>query len=42
TKLSKQQKDLLRQFQDTETGDETPNSTGFFGKLKDAWEDLTE
>ena len=42
TKLSKEQRLILRQFQETETGDETPNSSGFFGKLKDAWEDLTE
>ena len=42
TKLTKQQRLILREFQDTETGAETPNSTGFFGKLKDAWEDLTE
>ena len=42
TKLSKQQRALLRQFQETETGAESPQSQGFFGKLKDAWEDLTD
>ena len=36
TKLSKAQKDLLQQFRDTETGDECPQSRGFFDKLKGA------
>lgn len=42
TKLSSKQKDLLRQFQETETGEESPQSTGFFGRIKDAWEDLKD
>jgi molecular chaperone DnaJ len=42
TKLTSEQKDLLRQFQETETGDECPESKGFFDKIKDAWSDLTE
>ena len=42
TKLSSKQKELLREFQETETGAESPQSTGFFDKLKDMWEDLTE
>lgn len=37
TKLSARQKELLREFQDTETGDECPNSRGFFDKLKKAF-----
>ena len=37
TKLSAKQKDLLRAFQDTETGDETPQSKGFFERIKEAW-----
>ena len=37
TKLSKAQKELLKQFQETETGDECPESRGFFDKLKDAF-----
>lgn len=37
TKLSTQQKELLRQFQETETGDECPQSRGFFEKIKDAF-----
>lgn len=42
TRLSARQKELLREFQETETGDECPESRGFFDKLKDAWNDLTE
>jgi molecular chaperone DnaJ len=42
TKLSSKQKELLREFQETETGDESPESTGFFSKLKDAGGDLTD
>lgn len=36
-KLSARQKELLREFQATETGDETPQSKGFFDRLKDAF-----
>ncbi len=36
TKLSKEQRGLLEQFRDTETGDECPRSRGFFDKLKSA------
>ena len=36
TRLSARQKELLREFQDTETGDECPESAGFFAKLKSA------
>lgn len=34
TKLSLRQKELLQQFRETETGEECPQSTGFFDKLK--------
>ena len=34
TKLSARQKELLREFRETETGDECPESRGFFEKLK--------
>lgn len=34
TKLSAKQKDLLREFRETETGEECPESAGFFAKLK--------
>ncbi|MAC59689.1 MAG: molecular chaperone DnaJ [Novosphingobium sp.] len=42
TKLSSRQKELLRELQETETGDECPQSKGFFDRIKDAWSDLTE
>ncbi len=35
TRLSKEQKDILARFRETETGDECPNSKGFFDRLKD-------
>ncbi len=35
TKLTKAQKEILQQFRDTETGEECPESRGFFDKLKD-------
>jgi molecular chaperone DnaJ len=37
TKLSSRQKELLRELQATETGDETPQSKGFFDRIKDAF-----
>lgn len=37
TKLSGRQKELLRELQATETGDETPQSKGFFDRIKDAF-----
>lgn len=42
TKLTARQKELLRELQATETGDECPQSKGFLDRLKDAWSDLTE
>lgn len=42
TKLSSKQKELLQAFRETETGEECPASQGFFGKLKDMWEELTD
>lgn len=42
TKLTARQKELLRELQATETGDECPQSKGFFERIKDAWSDLTE
>jgi molecular chaperone DnaJ len=42
TKLSAKQRELLRELQATETGDECPQSKGFFDRIKDAWSDLTE
>lgn len=37
TKLSRRQKEILEEFKATETGDECPESRGFFDKLKDAF-----
>ncbi len=37
TKLSKKQKEILQEFRETETGEECPESRGFFDKLKDAF-----
>lgn len=42
TKLTSRQKEILREFQGTETGAESPQSKGFFDKVKDIWDDLTE
>jgi len=42
TRLTARQKELLRELQGTETGEECPQSRGFFDRLKDAWEGLTE
>ena len=42
TKLSAKQKELLRELQETETGDECPQSKGFFDRIKTVWEGLTE
>lgn len=44
-KLTRRQKELLEEFQALEAeegGKNTPASTGFFAKLKDAWNELTE
>lgn len=37
TRLSRRQKEILEEFKATETGDECPESRGFFNKLKDAF-----
>jgi molecular chaperone DnaJ len=42
TKLSARQKELLRELQETETGEETPQSKGFFDRIKEVWDGLTE
>lgn len=42
TKLSARQKELLKEFQATETGEECPEVKGFFNRIKDVWSDLTE
>jgi len=40
--LSKKQKELLRAFADECGDDVSPNSSGFFDKVKDLWDDLTD
>ena len=40
TKLTQKQKDLLEAFRETETGEECPQSSGFFDRLKAMWGDL--
>ena len=42
TKLTARQKELLHELQASETGDECPQSKGFFDRIKEAWSDLTE
>ena len=42
TKLTAKQRELLEAFRETETGEESPQSRGFFDKIKEAWDDLTE
>lgn len=42
TKLSARQKEILRELQSTETGEECPGSKSFFDRIKEAWNDLTE
>jgi molecular chaperone DnaJ len=42
TRLSARQKELIRELQETETGDECPGTKGFLDRLKEAWNDLTE
>lgn len=42
TRLTAKQRELLEAFRATETGEESPQSRGFFDKIKDMWDDLTE
>lgn len=42
TKLTARQRELLEAFAATETGDECPQSHGFFARLKDMWSELTD
>jgi molecular chaperone DnaJ len=37
TRLTARQKQLLREFQESETGEECPQSKGFFERLKEFW-----
>ncbi|MEM7026248.1 MAG: molecular chaperone DnaJ [Pseudomonadota bacterium] len=40
--LSKRQQELLREFEQEGGGDTHPESEGFFAKVKELWDDLTE
>jgi molecular chaperone DnaJ len=40
SKLSTRQKEILREFRETETGAECPQSTSFFDKLKGIWDGI--
>lgn len=40
--LSKKQKDLLKEFDKSGSAKNSPRSTGFFDKVKELWQDLTE
>jgi molecular chaperone DnaJ len=41
--LTRRQKDLLREFEDEGKGHATsPQSDGFFSKVREFWDDLTE
>jgi molecular chaperone DnaJ len=42
SKLSARQKEILREFQATETGEECPQSKGFFERIKEVWSGLAE
>ena len=42
TKLTPRQKEILLELQATETGDECPQSKGFFDRLREAWDGITE
>ena len=42
SRLSAKQKELLREFRETETGAESPQSRGFFNRVKEIWEELTD
>lgn len=45
TNLTKRQKELIREFSEIETqahGASSPESTGFFSKLREVWDDLTD
>jgi len=37
TRLSSRQQELLREFKETETGEECPESRGFLDRLKDVF-----
>lgn len=40
--LTKKQKELLREFENTSKSGTSPEAEGFFAKVKDIWEDLKD
>ena len=42
TNLTKRQKEILREFNEAAPNGNSPQSEGFFSKVKDLWEDLTD
>ncbi len=40
--LSKKQKELLREFENSGNENTNPQSAGFFSKVKELWDDLRE
>ncbi|MDX3900657.1 MAG: molecular chaperone DnaJ [Sphingobium sp.] len=42
TRLTAKQRELLEAFHETETGEECPQASGFFSKLKDMWADIKD
>ena len=40
TNLSQKQKELIREFAEESNNQNNPESTGFFSKVKDFWDDL--
>jgi molecular chaperone DnaJ len=42
TRLTAKQKEILREYRETETGEECPQSRGFFDRVKEIWDDLTD
>lgn len=42
TRLTARQRELLEEFRETETGEESPQSSGFFSRLREMWDDLTD
>jgi molecular chaperone DnaJ len=42
TRLTAKQRELLEAFRETETGEECPQSRGFFDRIRDMWDDLTD
>ena len=42
SRLTARQKEILCEFRETETGEECPQSRGFFDRIKNIWDDLTD